>query len=188
VVTSPLPGIYRLTFADWLRFPDDGRLYEIVEGELYVTPPPSVEHQRISRNLEFLLLTFLRRSSKGEVLYAPIGVRLSDEDVLEPDLVVILREHADRIGAQVIEGVPDLVVEILSPGTARRDLGPKRDKYREAGVPEYWIVDPASATVEVQALRDGAYVRYGLFRREDTLRSPLLSGLEIALGEVFAKG
>ena len=188
MVTSPIPGVYRLTFADWLRFPDDGRLYEILEGELYVTPRPSVEHQRISRNIEFFLVSFLRRSSRGEVLDAPIGVRLSDEDVLEPDLVVVLREHANRIGTQVIEGVPDLIVEILSPGTARRDLGPKRDKYREAGVPEYWIVDPASATIDVQVLRDGAYVREALFRREETLRSPLLPGLEIALGEVFAKG
>ena len=89
VVTSSFPSAYRLTFADWLRFPDDGRLYEILEGELYVTPPPSVEHQRISRNLEFLLLAFLRRHANGEVLDAPIGVRLSDDDVLEPDLVVV---------------------------------------------------------------------------------------------------
>jgi Uma2 family endonuclease len=185
VVTSPLPGIYRLTFADWLRFPDDGRLYEILEGELYVTPPPSIEHQRISRNL---LLNISRHFSKGEVLYAPVGVRLSDEDVLEPDLVVVLREHADRIGAQVIEGTPDLIVEILSPGTARRDLGPKREKYREAGVPEYWIVDPASSSIEVLALRDGAYVRHGLFRKHEVLRSLLLPEIEIALAQVFVTG
>ena len=188
MVTSPLPGIYRLTFADWLRFPDDGRLYEILEGELYVTPPPSIEHQRISRNLEFLLLSFLRRHARGEILYAPVGVRLGDEDVLEPDLVVVLREHAARIGVQVIEGAPDIIVEILSPGTARRDLGPKREKYREAGVPEYWIVDPASTSVEVLALRDGAYVRHGLFRKNEVLRSSLLPELEIALAEVFVAG
>ena len=188
VVTSPLPGIYRLTYADWLQFPDDGRLYEILEGELYVTPPPSVEHQRISRNLEFLLLTFLRRASLGEVLDAPIGVRLSDDDVLEPDLVVVLREHANRVGVQVIEGAPDIVVEILSPGTARRDLGPKREKYREAGVREYWIVDPASGSVEVLSLRDGAYVRHGVFRKGEILRSALLADLEISLAEVFVAG
>jgi Uma2 family endonuclease len=185
VVTSPLPGIYRLTYADWLRFPDDGRRYEILEGELYVTPPPNVEHQRISRNLEFILLAFLRRHSRGEVLDAPIGVRLGDEDVFEPDLVVVLREHSDRIGAQVIEGAPDIVVEILSPGSARRDLGPKREKYREAGVPEYWIVDPASSSVEVLALRDKAYVRHGVFKKAEVLRSALLPELEVALAEVF---
>lgn len=188
VVTSSLPGIYRLTYADWLRFPDDGRRYEILEGELYSTPPPSVEHQRISRNLQFFLLTFLRRHAAGEVLYAPIGVRLTDEDVLEPDLIVVLREHANRIGAQVIEGAPDIVVEILSPGSARRDLGPKREKYREGGVPEYWIVDPASASVEVLTLREGAYIRYGVFRKNEILRSPVLPTLEIALAEVFVAG
>jgi Uma2 family endonuclease len=182
VVTSPLPGIYRLTYADWLRFPDDGRRYEILEGELYVTPPPNVEHQRISRNL---LLVLSRLSLDGEVLCAPLGVRLGDEDVFEPDLVVILREHSDRIGAQVIEGAPDIVIEILSPGSARRDLGPKREKYREAGVPEYWIVDPASSSVEVLALRDKAYVRHGVFKKSEILRSALLPELEVALAEVF---
>jgi Uma2 family endonuclease len=187
VVNSPLPSIYRLKFADWMQFPDDGRLYEILEGELYMTPPPSIEHQRISRELGFLLLVFLRKQQKGEILNAPIGVRLSDEDVLEPDLVVVLREHADRVGVQVIEGPPDLVVEILSPGTARRDLGPKRAKYEEAGVPEYWIVDPASASIDVEVLREGKYARHALVKQGEILRSPLLPGLEIALAEVFAK-
>ncbi|MET0594291.1 MAG: Uma2 family endonuclease [Polyangiaceae bacterium] len=185
MVTSPLPAVYRLTYADWLRYPDDGRLYEILEGELYVTPSPSIEHQRISRDLEFLLLTFLRKAGCGEVLDAPVGVRLSDEDVLEPDLLVVLREHADRIGEQVIDGAPDLVVEILSPGTVRRDLGPKRAKYEEAGVPEYWVVDPATATIEVQVLHEGKYARHSLVRRGETLRSPLLPGLEIATDQVF---
>jgi Uma2 family endonuclease len=186
VATSSLPGIYRLTYADWLRFPDDGRFYEILEGELYGALPPSIEHQRISRNLGFLVHTFLRQHAKGELLRAPLGVRLTDEDILEPDLVVVLSEHAHRIGTQVIEGAPDLIVEILSPGTARRDLGPKREKYLAARVPEYWIVDPASACVEVLALHDSEYVRHGLFRREDTLRSKLLPEIEIALMEVFS--
>jgi Uma2 family endonuclease len=181
-----LPGVYRLTFQDWLAFPDDGRLYELIQGEVHVTPPPGIEHQRISRDLEFKLLTFLRERAAGEVLDAPVGVRLSDEDVFEPDLVVVLAEHADRIGAQVIDGAPDLVVEILSPGTAGRDLGPKRQAYLRAGVPEYWIVDPASQAIEVLALERGEYVRSGLYRRGDTLRSPLLAGLEIALQEIFA--
>jgi Uma2 family endonuclease len=187
VVTSPLPAVYRLKFADWMRFPDDGRLYEIVEGELYVTPPPNIEHQRISRELEFILLAFLRRERRGEILDAPVGVRLSDEDVLEPDLLVVLRENADRVGEQVIDGPPDLVVEILSPGTARHDLGPKRAKYEEAGVPEYWIVDPVSKSIEIQVLHEGKYARHALVRRDEILRSPLLPGLEVALEDVFVK-
>ena len=180
-----LPGPYRLTYADWVGYPDDGRLYEIIEGELYVSPPPSIVHQRVSRDIEFRLYTYLEQTGLGEILDAPVGVRLSDEDVLEPDLVVVLTPNAHRIGSQVIEGPPDLVVEILSPGTARRDLGTKRALYEEAGVPEYWIVDPETASVEVLALERGRYMRSGLYRRGDRVRSRLLEGLEVDLEGVF---
>jgi len=185
VTRVPLPGPYRLTYGDWLKFPDDGRLYEIIEGELYMVPPPSITHQRVSRELEFRLLTFLRAAARGEVLDAPVGVRLSDEDVLEPDLVVVLAEHAGRIGTQVIDGPPDLVVEILSPGSAGRDLGRKRELYERAGVREYWIVDPQARGIEVLALEGGRYSRFGLFQRGEVLRSALLEGLEVPVDEVL---
>lgn len=99
---------------------------------------------------------------------------------------MVFREHADRIGDQVIEGVPDLVVEILSPGTAGCDLGVKRNAYETAGVPEYWIVDPEAATIEVLTIEASRYVRHGLFGRADTLRSPLLQDLEIVLDGILA--
>lgn len=185
LMTVALPGVYRMTFQNWLGFPDDGRFYEIIEGELYVTPPPNVEHQRISREIEFRLLQFLRAAALGEVFDAPIGVRLTDDDVLEPDLVVVLQAHADRIGKQVIEGAPDLVVEVLSPGTAKRDLGLKREQYQAAGVPEYWIVDPESRSIEVLMLDGGRYARSGLFRVADTLTCRLLPGFELELTDVF---
>jgi Uma2 family endonuclease len=183
-----LPGVYRLTFADWLEYPDDGRLYELIDGELFVTPPPNIEHQRISRDLEYVLVGYLRKTRAGEVLDAPVGVKLGDEDVLEPDLVVVLTENADRIGPQAIEGAPDLVVEILSPGTARRDLGSKRRKHEEAGVREYWIVDPASRSVEVLTRSQEAFERAGLYRRGEELRSVLLADLTVALDDVFPAG
>jgi Uma2 family endonuclease len=175
-----------LTYEDWLQLPDDGRLYELIDGELFVSPSPNIRHQRVSRDLEFLLLTYLRRTGKGEVLDAPVGVRLARDTVLEPDILVVLREHAGRVGEQVIDGPPDLVVEVLSPGTARRDVGIKREKYRSSGVPEYWIVDPVHASIEVLALDRGEYVRHGLFGRTDTLRSKVLDDFEVALSEVFA--
>ena len=100
---------------------------------------------------------------------------------------MVLREHADRIGEQVVDGPPDLVVEILSPGTARHDLGPKRAKYEQAGVPEYWIVDPVNKSVEIQVLEGGKYGRHALVRRDEILRSPLLPGLEVPLADVFVK-
>ena len=181
-----LPGVYRLTFRDWLKFPDDGRLYEVIDGELYMTPPPSIAHQRISRDLEFLLVRYVRDNDAGEVLDAPVGVKLADDDIVEPDIVVVTKPNAAKIGEQVIDGAPDLVIEILSPGTARRDLVIKREKYLAAGVREYWIVDPASRAVEVLALEQGAYVRHGLFAREDVLTSRVLAKLTIALREVFS--
>ena len=184
MTSAVLPGVYRMTYSDWLRLPDDGRLYEIIDGELLVSPPPSIRHQRISRRLAFQIERFLEASPLGEIFYAPVGVRLGD-DVVEPDLVIVLREHADRIGEQVIGGAPDIVVEILSPGSAKRDLGAKRATYQSAGVPEYWIVDPESAAIEVLALERGAYLRVALLRRDDTLSSRLLEGLEIQLSMIF---
>jgi len=183
--TVALPGAYRLTSRDWLGLPDDGRFYELLDGDLCVAPPPSIEHQRLSRDLEFELLTHLRRSNRGEVFDAPIGVRLGDDTVLEPDIVVVLQEHADRIQPQWIDGAPDLVVEVLSPGTARRDLVSKREAYQAAAVPEYWIVDPVAQTIEVLALERSLYARTGLFRRDQTLRSPILPELAIDLATIF---
>ncbi|MFH1463258.1 MAG: Uma2 family endonuclease [Pseudomonadota bacterium] len=184
-VAPVIPPSYRMTFADWLRFPDDGRLYEILGGELHVAPPPSILHQRVSRNLGVKLVHFLDQGHLGEALLAPIGVRFSDDDVLEPDLLVVLAEHAHRVREQFVEAPPDLVVEILSPGTAGRDLGAKRRLYEAATVPEYWIVDPESRAVEVLVLEGGRYRRFGLFRRKDTLRSQVLEGFELPLAEVF---
>lgn len=184
-VATLLPPVYRLSLADWMRFPHDGQLYEIIGGECYVTPPPSIRHQRVSRNLEFHLVTFLRKEVLGEVLYAPVGVRISDGDIVEPDLVVVLQDHAHRVREMVVDAPPDLVVEILSPGTAGRDLGLKKHLYEAAGVPEYWIVDAEARAVDVLVLDGGRYARFGLFRTADTLKSQVLPGLEISLGDVF---
>jgi Uma2 family endonuclease len=171
---------------DWLAFPEDGRLYEIVDGELFVSPTPNIAHQRLSRDLAFALHEYLRGTGTGEVLNSPVGVKLGPTTVLEPDIVVVLRAHADRIGAQVIDGPPDLVVEILSPGTARRDLGVKRATYERAGVSEYWIVDPKRQAVEVLVLDRGTYASGGHFGRSDVSSSRLLPGVRIALADVFA--
>jgi Uma2 family endonuclease len=183
--TVILPAAYRLTYADWLRLPDDGRLYEVIDGELFMNPPPGIRHQRVSRKLGARIDEHLEDQARGEMFFAPTGVRLSDDDVVEPDLLVVLTAHADRITEQVIDGAPDLAVEILSPGTARRDLVAKRGLYARSGVPEYWIVDSEGSNVEVLTLERGAYTRFGLFRRNDVLRSALLPDLAIPLDGVF---
>jgi Uma2 family endonuclease len=184
VVTPSVPSAYLVTYEDWLALPDDHR-YELIDGELFMSPSPNIGHQRVLRDLAFILVNHLRQSGRGELLFAPTGVRLDERSVLEPDLLVVLRDHASRVATQVIDGPPDLVVEILSPGTARRDLGIKREKYRSTAVPEYWIVDPINARVEVLVLENDDYVRFGMFSRSDTLRSRVLADLAIALCDVF---
>jgi Uma2 family endonuclease len=176
---------YRLTFEDWLKFPEDGQRYEIIDGELFVSPSPSVKHQRIVRSLLVLLDRFLRAGSLGEVLPAPIGVKLAEDTVPQPDLLVVLDENQQRVGTQAVHGLPDVVVEVLSPGTAARDLGVKRDRYELAGIPEYWIVDSESELVEVLALESGKYTLWGRFGLNDVLTSRVLAGLRIPLREVF---
>lgn len=185
--SAHVPLVYRLTYADWAASPDDGLRREIIGGELFVTPPPAIKHQRISREIEFRLLNYLREGDRGEVLNAPVGLRLSDEDVVEPDLVVVLTESRATIGEQAIFGAADLVVEILSPGTAKRDLFVKRALYESSGVREYWIVDPEGRTVEVLRLDGAVYVRFGIFEREHTLTSSVLAGFELPLPKVFSK-
>ena len=178
--------VYRIGFREWLELPEDNRLYEVLEGELFVSPPPSVRHQRILRRLLVALDGYLTGRGAGEVLAAPVGVKLSDDQVVEPDLVVVLSGHEDRIGDQVIAGAPDLVIEILSPGTAARDLGPKRSLYEQHRVAEYWIVDPLESRIEVLSLRSDALESVGLWSRRDRFRSPMLGDLTLDLETIFA--
>jgi Uma2 family endonuclease len=183
--TVILPAAYRLTYRDWLHLPKDGRVYEILDGEIFMTPAPRIRHQRVSSRLHTRLGLHLDHTAAGELFAAPTGVRLSDDNVVEPDLLVVLTVHRGRIAEQVIDGPPDVVVDILSPGTTRRDLVAKRELYARFGVSEHWIVDSKGSNVEVLGLERGAYTRFELFRRHETLRSSLLPDLNLDLGEGF---
>lgn len=183
-----LPQAYLLTWQDWLESPQrDGCRYELLGGEIHMWPTPSTRHQRISRDLMFLLETYLRRTGHGELFHAGMGVRLSQHDVVMPDLLVVLTARRALIEDHGLGGAPDLVVEILSPGTARRDLGEKRALYEHHGVREYWIVDPIGEKVVAYVLIDGMFRFHGEFGRTERLRSAILPDLEIPLDEVFPK-
>lgn len=183
-----LPAPYRLTVADWLEMEEGQRIVEIIEGDVYMAPSPAIRHQRIARELGVLLHRFLRATLPGaEIFFAPTGVKLSDDTVLEPDLLIVLEHNRDRVMEKYVNGPPDVVIEVLSPGTASRDLGLKRDYYGQAGVPEYWIVDPETETIEVLVLDNGNYRQGGLFRAADALRSRQLSELELPLGELWPR-
>lgn len=180
----------KLTYDDFLRFPDDGRRHELIDGEHYVTPSPNLRHQRISGKLYLAIALHLKTHPLGEVFYAPLDVVVSNVDVVEPDLLYVSRERAAAVLVpQHVRGVPDLVVEIASKGTRKRDETIKRALYERGGVTEYWVVDPEIDVIRVYRRDGDAFERPQELRRDtgDTLTTALLPGLRVPLDEIFAE-
>ena len=173
------------TYEDYLHLPDDGKRWEIVKGELFMTPAPGTTHQRVSRELMYMLLEYVKQKDSGEVLYAPTDVVLSDRDVVQPDVLYISDSRRSIVTERNVQGAPDLVVEIVSSSTAKLDRVYKRRLYEQYGVQEYWIVDPDAKTVEVFLLRGGHYEAYGTYGEGDVLQTPLLPLLAVDLREIF---
>jgi Uma2 family endonuclease len=145
-------ALSQITWQDVQQLPDDGNRYEAIEGELYVTPAPSIRHQRIAKRLMLALHRLLEEPGHGELFFAPTGVEFpATEEGVQPDLLFVSNERKGILAEPWIQGAPDLVIEILSPTTARRDRGVKRKLYERQGVSEYWIVDPEAEAVEVWA-------------------------------------
>jgi Uma2 family endonuclease len=143
------------TYEEFSRLPDDGNRYEVIAGELYVTPAPGSIHQVVSARFFTELRVFAtNQHDLGEVLYAPLDVIFSEGDYVQPDIVFLRKDHEHYRTKRGIEGPPDLVVEILSSTTARQDRGIKRERYALFGVPEYWIIDVDARRVEVYRLQD----------------------------------
>ncbi len=144
-----------LTYKDYEALPNDGRIYEIHEGELSVVPAPIPDHQRTSRKLFLPLNTHVTTHDLGEVFYAPIDVILSDITIVQPDLVYIERGRLHLVTSRGIEGPPTLLVQILSPSTAQINRTTHRQLFAKHGVPYYWIVDPEARVIEAYVLREG---------------------------------
>jgi len=176
----------RFTYNDYLLLPEDKR-YEILEGDLYVVAAPNIKHQRVSRRLEIALVQHIESRNLGEVLDAPCDVVLSEENVVQPDILFVRRERAGIIGEMNLHGAPDIVIEILSEGTRRKDLEVKRKIYAGFGIQEYWIVDPDAATAEILVWSELGYVTAGVYGKTDRLSSPLLPDLNLPLSQVFAQ-
>jgi Uma2 family endonuclease len=177
----------KLTYEDYLTFPNDGRRHELVDGEHFVTPSPNTKHQRIVGRLFFALQSHLSAHPSGEVLLSPYDVVLSALDVVEPDLVFVSRENFLRITEANLQGPPDLAIEVLSESNRRHDEVTKRKLYERAGVKEYWIVDPEIETVKVHLLTEGALSRVAELSREgsERLGSPLMPGFAMDLERLF---
>jgi Uma2 family endonuclease len=184
----PNPRGVKLTYDDFVLFPDDGLRHELIDGEHYVTPSPNAKHQRVLANLHLLIGLWLRAHPIGQVFFAPFDVVFSRFDVVEPDLLYMSKERAAEILTRAnVQGTPELVVEVGSPGTRRRDETLKRALYERAGVSEYWVVDPELDVVRVYRRNGDRFGRPQELSAEggDVLATPLLAGLELPLAEVF---
>ena len=188
---GPWPAPGKWTYEDYRRLPDDGRRYEVIRGYLYVSPAPSIIHQRAAGRLYKKLDGFVLDHGLGEVFYAPVDILLPEgiAEPVQPDLVFIRAGEEPGDDAQNFRGVPDLVAEVLSPGTRRYDLGTKLGAYLEAGIPEVWFADPVAATIRVHGLSEDRkrYLELSRGGRGESVASRALPGLRIAVSEIFPR-
>jgi Uma2 family endonuclease len=178
----------KLTYDDFVLFPDDGMRHELIDGEHYVTPSPNTKHQVVVGNLHLLIGNWLRANRIGRVMLSPFDVVFTKFDVVEPDLLYLSNDRAAQVlTAANVQGVPELVVEIGSPSTRKRDETIKRRLYERAGVSEYWVVDPELDVVRIYRAGAGGYEKPVELSREagDVLSTPLLPGLHLPLVLIF---
>jgi Uma2 family endonuclease len=174
----------RLTYADYLKTPDDER-YELLNGELVMAAAPLLYHQYILRKLLNKMSDYIDERNLGELYSSPADVVLSDTDVVQPDLLFVSSHRSHILTRENVRGAPDLVVEILSPATAERDRTIKLDLYAQHGVKEYWIVDSDARTITILVRRESRFEVAGIYGEGQTLRSPTLAGFTIELDGIF---
>jgi len=175
-----------LTYDDLLEmFPEEDKVRrELIGGELLVSPPPTIRHEAVFREILGRLWLYGREHG-GEAYGSRAGVFFTDRDRVEPDVLFVRAEHLDRVELPSIRGGPDLVVEISSPTTRVRDLVGKKDLYELHGVPEYWFVDLDSDEIRIYRLEEGRYASPVLLGRDDMLESLVLPGFSASVGEIF---
>jgi Uma2 family endonuclease len=176
-----------LTYRDLWHTPEDGNRYEIINGEVYVTPPPYTVHQRVSRNLERILDRHVTENDLGEILHAPVGVVLEKPSGVQPDIIFVAKGRLSIIQEKAVFGAPDLVVEVLSSSTASRDRGVKRDLYARTGVCHYWLLDPRKKALQAFRLDAGRYVLEAEHTGAAIFRPSMFPGLSIRLAEVWVE-
>lgn len=171
------------TYDDYMRLPE-GAPYELIAGQLVHEPSPTFKHQSIVNILATEFTIFVRANNHGHIVTSPIDVKLSERDVFQPDIVFISHERATNIRER-IDGAPDLVVEALSPSTSHYDLDPKRRMYEQSGVLEYWIVDPASSSIEILTNDGGLFATLDGASESGIVRSKVIDGFTIDVMDVF---
>lgn len=178
----------RWTYEDWLTLPDDGFRYEVVEGELFMSPPPNLDHQNAVSGLIEYMRRHARLNDLGLVLTAPIAVRIpGSETTVQPDILFVSKARENILRTNFIDGAPDLVVEVLSPNNWVYDRGVKQEAYRRAGVREYWLVDYRARIVDVLVLEGEEYIQRGRYGEGETAPSEVLTGFAVAVADIFAR-
>lgn len=179
--TAPRP----FTVADYMSLPEHGPRYQLVDGELYMAPAPNRQHQFISGEIEYILRKYLEANPVGVIYDAPFDVQLTDITVVQPDIAYFSKQRHTYLTEHGAEGAPDLVVEILSPKTARLDLGVKREIYARTGVLELWIVEPEARLVKIYRPQETMDTPVETVTATGELRTPLLPGLVIPMSRIF---
>jgi Uma2 family endonuclease len=180
-VRRPAP----LTYADYCLLPEDGTRYELIEGEIFVSPAPSTRHQTVSSRLGAALNEALDKPGLARIFHAPTDLLLRDTTVVQPDLIIVGAARFAVITKRALEGVPDVAVEILSPGSLDRDQYIKRKLYEKFQIPEYWVVDPEQSLMTVYRLDEGTYGIRASYDRASILECPEFPTLQLPLIDVF---
>lgn len=176
----------KLTYEDLRRMPDDGKRYELIEGEVFMTPAPRTRHQRTVGRLYVALVEFVRERDVGEVFLAPFDVVFGERTAVQPDLLFIRKDRLSIVTEMNVQGAPDLVIEVLSPSNAAFDRETKLQVYARAGVEELWYVDPDARTAEVLELGpDGRYILVSKFSNAESIASGALPGFSLPLAGLF---
>lgn len=179
----PIPDQLKLTYDDYLNLPNDGKRHEIIDGEHYMTPAPQTRHQIVLRNIGRILSIYVEDNDLGQLLYAPIDVLLSETTVVQPDIIFIRKKREQIIKRNYIEGPPDLIIEILSPGNENLDRVTKMKHYAIFGVGEYWLIDYEARILEQYVLRGDIFERQGVFSED--FSPSMFPDLTIHLAQVF---
>jgi Uma2 family endonuclease len=177
----------KITVAEFLEMDfEEGYIYELINGEIMRRTSPNLDHQAVSMELSAILHTFVKSNNLGKIFAAPVDVYLNEFDLVVPDLVFVAKENMGILyEKRCIVGVPDLIIEILSKGTQKRDKGDKMKLYRKHAVKEYWLINPRSQTVEIYEWRDGDYEL--MFSLEDTgvIQSIVLTDFSLEIADFF---
>ncbi len=182
MLTTPIKKTYR----DYCELPEENR-YELIEGEILMTPSPSLLHQEAAHRLNESISSHVARNNLGKVYFAPLDVVLSEYNVVQPDILFVSNDRKAILKEENIQGAPDLIVEITSPASRERDRLIKKNLYTRHGVKEYWMVDLEKKCIEVLSLRNTEYYLIGIFFKEDHLSTRLFPDIKLPVSPIFER-